>query len=95
MANHALRDASPGIQPDWQTTLPSAPATGARSSRRRRLRNVAWSLLPPLTFVAMVGVWAAAVSAFRIPAYLLPGPGSIFCASSPMHPCCGRIRSPR
>ena len=80
MANHALHDVSPGIerQPDWQTALRPAPTAGARSSRRRRLRNLAWSLLPPLTFVAMVGVWAAAVSAFKVPAYLLPGPGSIF-----------------
>jgi NitT/TauT family transport system permease protein len=80
MANHAVHDVSPGIerQPDWQAALPPAPAVRARSPHRRRLRRLAWSLLPPLTFVAMVGVWAAAVSAFKIPAYLLPGPASIF-----------------
>ena len=69
------------------------PATGRhrlppiRSATRRRRGNraaseprdaSAWNLLPPLTFVAMVGLWWAAVEFFKIPAYLLPGPGSVF-----------------
>jgi NitT/TauT family transport system permease protein len=44
----------------------------------RLARRIAWNLLPPLTFVAMVGLWWAAVVVFRIPAYLLPGPLPVF-----------------
>jgi NitT/TauT family transport system permease protein len=44
----------------------------------RLLRRIGWNLLPPLTFLAIVGLWWAAVEAFRIPAYLLPGPGAVF-----------------
>ena len=44
----------------------------------RRIRFVLWNLLPPLTFVAMVLLWWAAVEGFKIPAYLLPGPGKVF-----------------
>ena len=34
--------------------------------------------MPPLTFVAIVGVWWAAVELLKIPAYLLPGPKAVF-----------------
>jgi NitT/TauT family transport system permease protein len=44
----------------------------------RRLRFVLWNLLPPLTFVAMIALWWGAVELFKIPAYLLPGPGKVF-----------------
>ena len=49
-----------------------------QSSGIRAARRIGWNLLPPLTFVAMVGLWWAAVEFFKIPAYLLPGPGSVF-----------------
>jgi len=67
---------------DWQAP-PSAeafqPASPVGASRRfRRLRRIGWNLLPPLTFVAMVALWWGAVVAFKIPAYLLPGPGAVF-----------------
>lgn len=67
---------------DWQAPL-SAQAfqgkTDAPASKRLRLiRRIGWNLLPPLTFAAMVGVWWGAVILFRIPAYLLPGPGAVF-----------------
>jgi len=67
---------------DWQAppsaeAFQAAPATG-RSKRFRRLRRLAWNLLPPLTFVAMVALWWGAVVLFKIPAYLLPGPGAVF-----------------
>ena len=52
--------------------------TKRRSSGVRAVRRIGWNLLPPLTFVAMVGLWWAAVVFFKIPAYLLPGPGSVF-----------------
>jgi NitT/TauT family transport system permease protein len=64
---------------DWQAadSLP-AVARPIRSKAMRRVRFVAWNLLPPLTFIAMVGLWWAAVEAFKIPAYLLPGPKGVF-----------------
>lgn len=50
-----------------------------RKSRRiRKVKRIGWNLLPPLTFIVIVAVWAAAVPIFKIPAYLLPGPGSVF-----------------
>ena len=55
-----------------------APRRAGQSRGMRVARNVAWNLLPPLTFVAMVGLWWGAVELFRIPAYLLPGPGAVF-----------------
>lgn len=70
------------MQSDWQAP-PSGDAFRARlsgrgSRRARRLRQIAWNLLPPLTFVGIVGLWWGAVEAFSIPAYLLPGPGKVF-----------------
>jgi NitT/TauT family transport system permease protein len=69
-------------QEDWQAA-PTAEAfqtapRRARSKRMRRIRRIAWNLLPPLTFVVIVVLWWGAVIAFRIPAYLLPGPVSVF-----------------
>ncbi len=50
-----------------------------RKSRRiRKVKRIGWNLLPPLTFIVIVALWAAAVPIFKIPAYLLPGPGSVF-----------------
>jgi NitT/TauT family transport system permease protein len=40
--------------------------------------RIGWNMLPPLTFVAIVGAWSGAVSLFKIPAYLLPPPGAVF-----------------
>jgi len=67
---------------DWQAppsaeTFQRKPRAGM--SRRLRLaRRIAWNLLPPLTFAAMVALWWGAVVLFKIPAYLLPGPGAVF-----------------
>jgi len=77
------RQASAVARPDDWQAAPSADAfqrkARAGSSKRvKLLRRIAWNLLPPLTFVAMVALWWAAVVAFRIPAYLLPGPGAVF-----------------
>jgi len=49
-----------------------------RSKTMRRLMLIGWNMLPPLTFVAIVGAWSGAVSLFKIPAYLLPAPGAVF-----------------
>jgi NitT/TauT family transport system permease protein len=54
------------------------PNKAAPSRTARTLRRVAWNLLPPLTFVAIVATWAAAIPLFKIPPYLLPGPGAVF-----------------
>ena len=67
---------------DWQAppspeTFQGKPRAGS-SKRMRVLRRIAWNLLPPLTFVAMVALWWGAVVLFKIPAYLLPGPGAVF-----------------
>jgi NitT/TauT family transport system permease protein len=70
----------------WQApaatgAFPASDPSSARTSSSkamRVLRRIAWNLLPPLTFIAMVALWWAAVVAFQIPAYLLPGPGSVF-----------------
>ena len=68
--------------PDWNadgSPLPTAAAAARpRSAFKRRMRVVGWSLLPPLTFLVIIGCWWAAVRMFKIPAYLLPGPGEIF-----------------
>ena len=49
-----------------------------RSRPVRLVRRIAWNLLPPLTFLGIVVLWWACVVAFKIPAYLLPGPESVF-----------------
>jgi NitT/TauT family transport system permease protein len=53
-------------------------ATPRISRRMRRVRRVGWNLLPPLTFAGIVALWWLAVEGFKIPAYLLPGPGGVF-----------------
>ena len=76
------RTTSIGPSNDWQAPLSVEAFQGrthAPASKRLRLvRRIGWNLLPPLTFVAMVGLWWGAVVLFRIPAYLLPGPGAVF-----------------
>ena len=67
---------------DWQAPLSAESfqpgPKNNRSKGMRTIRRIAWNLLPPLTFVAMVGLWWAAVELFKIPSYLLPGPGGVF-----------------
>jgi NitT/TauT family transport system permease protein len=53
-------------------------ATPRRSKSLRAMRRIGWNLLPPLTFIAMIVLWWAAVELFKIPAYLLPGPKAVF-----------------
>src|SRR5262249_35933524 len=88
-----MRVISPPDGPDGPAVRPARPDNGqappaadsfqaatrpARSKGMRTLRRIGWNLLPPLTFAAMVGLWWAAVELFRIPPYLLPGPGGVF-----------------
>ena len=70
-------------QPPTGDDQPLAGAVEAEPRKRtskgmRKAKRVGWNLLPPLTFVAIVALWAAAVPIFNIPAYLMPGPGSVF-----------------
>ena len=70
-----------GRPDDWQAPPAAAtfqPASAAGSRGTRLARRIAWNLLPPLTFAVMVALWWGAVQLFRIPAYLLPGPGAVF-----------------
>src|SRR5262249_45707362 len=58
-------------------TVPT-PDRKPRSKLARTALRLGWNLLPPLTFVAIILLWSWSVSFFRIPAYLLPGPGAVF-----------------
>jgi NitT/TauT family transport system permease protein len=84
MASNLTTGSAPELdrRGNWEAPLPvpSFESTGrkARSKSGRTLRRIAWNLLPPLTFVAIVGIWALVVRLFSIPAYLLPGPGAVF-----------------
>jgi NitT/TauT family transport system permease protein len=60
------------------TTASALDAGRPASVNLRRLKRIGWNLLPPLTFVAIVAVWAAAIPIFKVPPYLLPGPGGVF-----------------
>lgn len=81
-----LVKAAPAQVTALESAPPAAGAAGAdaiRSAKKtskgmRKLKRIGWNLLPPLTFVAIVALWAAAIPLFKIPAYLLPGPGSVF-----------------
>ena len=61
-------------------TLLDKSAVGAASGGRfvRVARSIGWNALPALTFVAIIGAWAAAIPLFKIPKYLLPAPGAVF-----------------
>jgi NitT/TauT family transport system permease protein len=68
-------------QRDWSAAAPAAPPARETPRRSRATRNLialGWSLLPPLTFIAMVVLWSVSITVFNIPAYLLPRPGSVF-----------------
>jgi NitT/TauT family transport system permease protein len=80
----SARDMGSGIDRpnDWQAppsaeTFQRKPRAGI-SKRARLARRIGWNLLPPLTFAVMVALWWGAVVLFKIPAYLLPGPGAVF-----------------
>ncbi len=63
-----------------QSGVPSPLVTrrAKLSAGERRLRTIGWNLLPPLTFLAIVGLWSGSIRLFGIPAYLLPAPGAVF-----------------
>ncbi|WP_235577222.1 ABC transporter permease [Rathayibacter sp. Leaf299] len=62
-----------------QTREDRIEASRRSSARtRRRTRSVAWAMVPPLVFLAILVAWAAVVEIFAIPTYLLPGPVDVF-----------------
>lgn len=63
---------------DFGMATPALAAPRRRSATERRLRAIGWNLIPPLTFVAIVALWSLSIQIFKIPAYLLPGPGAVF-----------------
>ncbi|MDQ6618326.1 MAG: ABC transporter permease [Pseudomonadota bacterium] len=67
---------------DWDSpaavVAPALPGTVASSKRMRSAMRFAWNMLPPLSFLGIVALWAAIIPIFKIPAYLLPAPGGVF-----------------
>jgi NitT/TauT family transport system permease protein len=83
MTRATLQESASTRQAPRQVPHPAPASASAVPAARyspttRRLKRIAWNFLPPLTFVAILALWAAAVPLFRIPAYLLPGPGEVF-----------------
>ena len=82
---------------NWEAPL-SAPAfTGNTVKRRskgmRRLIRIGWNLLPPLTFVAIVGaVVGGDPRSSRFPPTCCPGRARSSRGSSPMRRCSGPTR---
>src|SRR6266849_5605083 len=56
-----------------------AKQNAARKTRRRRGRlfAIVWGSLPALVFVALIGLWWAAVEIIKVPGYLLPPPQDV------------------
>ncbi|URK89483.1 ABC transporter permease (plasmid) [Rhizobium sp. RCAM05350] len=64
-------------------TVAKSAADNDHVPRRRNptlnaVRKILWNLIPPMTFVAIVGLWGLSVEVFRVPSYLLPAPGAVF-----------------
>lgn len=81
VASDSTPDSTLQSQRNWESALPAlAPSTpGTKRSKLARMAiRIGWGLLPPLTFIAIVALWSASIAIFRVPAYLLPGPGSVF-----------------
>jgi len=49
-----------------------------RNPGLRMVRDFLWNMIPAITFVAIVGLWALIVDVFKVPSYLLPAPGAVF-----------------
>ncbi len=69
-----------------------AGASKVRSPAMRLLRRIGWNLLPPLTFLAIVGLWWAVVEAFRSPPTSCRARAPCSPALSPTRRCFGRTR---
>jgi NitT/TauT family transport system permease protein len=64
--------------PEVVAANPELPVRRRRSKTLRTLMRIGWNMIPALTFVALVGLWAIVVRVFDVPSYLMPGPGSVF-----------------
>ncbi|GGH24021.1 ABC transporter permease [Alsobacter metallidurans] len=76
VANPIARD--PGTVEAASPVAAVQASTPGQGRMMRRAAAIGWNLLPPLSFVVIVGCWWAAVKAFKIPPYLLPSPDSVF-----------------
>lgn len=54
------------------------PTPGYQAPLSKKIRRAAWVAVPPLTFVAIVLIWALIIPVFKIPPYLLPAPFDVF-----------------
>lgn len=67
-----------GAAPEQRLTAPAAIQTDTPTYRPRRLRKLAWDLIPLAVFVGIIALWGAGVALFKVPSYLLPSPGATF-----------------
>ena len=70
-------DSLPGVDGSAVRTS-HADRNRVRAPLARQMRMIIWNLLPPLTFLGIVGLWWGAVWFWKIPDYLLPGPERVF-----------------
>lgn len=73
-SNPSTHSATTAIEADWK---PRQQRKRKPNVIRTSLR-IGWNLIPLVTFVAMIGIWSAAIRIFDIPSYLLPGPAGVF-----------------
>jgi NitT/TauT family transport system permease protein len=58
-------------------STPSPVSIIKASSRGAKVLAVLWGVMPALVFVALIGLWWAAVDVLKVPAYLLPPPQDV------------------
>jgi len=58
-------------------STPSPVSIVKASSRGAKVLAVLWGAMPALVFVALIGLWWAAVDVLKVPAYLLPPPQDV------------------
>jgi len=58
-------------------STPSPVSIIKASSRGAKVLAVLWGAMPALVFVALIGLWWAAVDVLKVPAYLLPPPQDV------------------
>ena len=62
---------------DVRTAVSSEVPVPPVVRRGSRVRRIAWGFAPVLTFVGLIAIWAALVSIFQIPDYLVPAPQAV------------------
>jgi NitT/TauT family transport system permease protein len=77
-SDFSARSPSRLAEPATDLVEVGSPQPRRKSKAVRTLLRFGWNLIPLVTFVAIIALWSGAVRFFGIPAYLLPGPGSVF-----------------